>query len=29
MNEGRVATGDLAHGFLPCTPNGVMELIKR
>ncbi|CAB3382311.1 Hypothetical predicted protein [Cloeon dipterum] len=29
MNEGHVATGDLETGFLPCTPNGVMELIKR
>lgn len=28
MNEGRVAVGDLS-GFLPCTPNGCMELIKR
>ncbi|PSN58248.1 C-1-tetrahydrofolate synthase [Blattella germanica] len=28
INEGRVAVGDL-NGFLPCTPNGVMELIKR
>lgn len=28
MNEGRVAVGDLS-GFLPCTPNGCMELIRR
>ncbi|KAJ8898327.1 hypothetical protein PR048_003687 [Dryococelus australis] len=28
VNEGRVAVGDLG-GFLPCTPNGAMELIKR
>ena len=28
INEGRVAVGDLS-GFLPCTPNGCMELIKR
>lgn len=27
MNEGRVAIGDLT-GFLPCTPNGCIELIK-
>ncbi|XP_074029987.1 pug C-1-tetrahydrofolate synthase, cytoplasmic isoform X3 [Leptinotarsa decemlineata] len=28
INEGRVATGDLS-AFIPCTPNGVIELIKR
>lgn len=28
INEGRVAIGDM-NGFIPCTPNGVMELIKR
>lgn len=28
INEGRVAVGDLS-GLLPCTPNGVIELIKR
>lgn len=28
INEGRVAIGDLG-GFLPCTPNGCIELIKR
>ena len=29
VNEGKVATGDLQGGFLPCTPNGCMELIKK
>ena len=29
MNEGRIATGDLTAGFLPCTPAGCMDLIKR
>jgi len=28
INEGRLAVGDMS-GFLPCTPNGVMELIRR
>ncbi|XP_034232455.1 C-1-tetrahydrofolate synthase, cytoplasmic [Thrips palmi] len=28
INEGRVAVGDMG-GFLPCTPNGCIELIKR
>jgi len=28
-NEGRVATGDLKSGFLPCTPNGCIKLIER
>lgn len=28
INEGKIAVGDLS-GFLPCTPNGVVELIKR
>ncbi|CAH1393777.1 unnamed protein product [Nezara viridula] len=28
INEGKVAIGDLS-GFMPCTPNGVMELIRR
>lgn len=28
VNEGRVAVGDLS-AFLPCTPNGVLELAKR
>lgn len=27
-SQGKVAVGDLI-GFLPCTPNGVIELIKR
>lgn len=27
-SQGRVAVGDLG-GFLPCTPSGVLELIKR
>merc|ERR1719336_761995 len=29
INEGRVATGDLKSGFLPCTPNGCMKMIER
>lgn len=28
MNEGKVAIGDMT-GFLPCTPNGCIELIKQ
>ncbi|KAL3285658.1 hypothetical protein HHI36_000190 [Cryptolaemus montrouzieri] len=28
INEGRVAVGDLS-AFVPCTPNGVIELAKR
>ncbi|KAG5886240.1 hypothetical protein JTB14_008907 [Gonioctena quinquepunctata] len=28
INEGRLATGDLS-GFIPCTPNGIIELVKR
>ena len=28
MNEGRVSIGDLS-GFMPCTPWGCIELIKR
>lgn len=28
-NQGMLAVGDLTSGFLPCTPNGCMELIKR
>ncbi|XP_070504810.1 C-1-tetrahydrofolate synthase, cytoplasmic [Chironomus tepperi] len=28
INEGKIAVGDLS-GFLPCTPNGVVELIKK
>ena len=29
VNEGRVATGDLRSGFLPCTPHGCLKLIER
>ena len=29
VNEGRIATGDLETGYLPCTPNGCLTLIKR
>jgi len=29
INEGRIAVGDLTTAFLPCTPNGCMELIKK
>ena len=29
VNEGRVATGDLKSGFLPCTPNGCMKMIEK
>jgi methylenetetrahydrofolate dehydrogenase (NADP+)/methenyltetrahydrofolate cyclohydrolase/formyltetrahydrofolate synthetase len=29
INEGRVAIGDLKSGFMPCTPFGCIELIKR
>ena len=29
INEGKVATGDLKSGFLPCTPAGCIDLIKR
>lgn len=28
INEGKLAIGDLT-GFLPCTPRGIVELIKR
>lgn len=28
VNEGRAAIGDMS-GFLPCTPNGCIELIKK
>lgn len=28
INEGKIAVGDLS-GILPCTPSGVVELIKR
>ena len=29
VSEGRVATGDLKTGFLPCTPHGCLKLIER
>lgn len=29
INEGKVAIGDMSTGFLPCTPNGCMELIRQ
>lgn len=29
INQGKVAVGDLTTGFIPCTPNGCIELIKR
>jgi methylenetetrahydrofolate dehydrogenase (NADP+)/methenyltetrahydrofolate cyclohydrolase/formyltetrahydrofolate synthetase len=29
INEGRVAVGELNSGFMPCTPYGCIELIKR
>jgi len=29
INEGRVAIGDLESGFMPCTPFGCIELIRR
>lgn len=29
VNQGRIATGDLSGGFLPCTPNGCIQLIKK
>ncbi len=29
VNEGKVATGDLKSGFVPCTPAGCIDLIKR
>ena len=29
VNEGRIATGDLETGYLPCTPNGCLTLIRR
>ena len=29
VNEGRIATGDLETGYLPCTPNGCLALIRR
>ena len=29
VNEGKVATGDLVSGFLPCTPHGCLKLIEK
>ena len=29
INQGKVAIGDLVSGFLPCTPVGCLELIKK
>lgn len=29
VNEGRVATGDLDNGFVPCTPAGKIKLVLR
>jgi methylenetetrahydrofolate dehydrogenase (NADP+)/methenyltetrahydrofolate cyclohydrolase/formyltetrahydrofolate synthetase len=29
INQGKLAVGDLASGFLPCAPNGCIELIRR
>lgn len=29
VNQGKLAVGDLTTGFIPCTPNGCLELIKR
>jgi len=29
VNEGKVATGDLKTGFLPCTPHGCLKLIEK
>ena len=29
VNEGKVATGDLTTGFLPCTPHGCLKLIEK
>lgn len=29
VSEGRLATGDITSGFIPCTPAGCLELIKR
>lgn len=28
VNEGKVAVGDMT-GFIPCTPNGCLQLIKK
>ena len=29
VNEGKIATGDLTSGFLPCTPHGCLKLIEK
>lgn len=29
INAGKLARGDLGDCFIPCTPNGCMELIKQ
>lgn len=29
INEGKIATGDLDSGFVPCTPAGCLDLIKK
>lgn len=28
-SQGYVAVGEMDSGFIPCTPNGCMDLIKR
>ncbi|XP_054482693.1 C-1-tetrahydrofolate synthase, cytoplasmic-like [Anoplopoma fimbria] len=29
INAGKLSRGDLTHCFIPCTPNGCMELIRQ
>ena len=29
VNQGKLAAGDMESGFMPCTPAGCMELIRR
>ena len=29
VNQGKLAAGDMETGFMPCTPAGCMELIRR
>ena len=29
VNEGKIATGDMDNGFLPCTPHGCIKLIEK
>ena len=29
INEGKIATGDMDNGFLPCTPHGCLKLIEK